>query len=154
EGYPLETIDVSGLKGAGAGGLAQGLLRLPRAFSQSRRILKRYAPDVVVAVGGYSSGPMVMAAALRSLPTAIREQNRLPGVASPMRGKVARRAFIAFDASRRSFPSRKTVLAGNPIRSRLQVQTGQLRGGLLIVGGSQGAHALNELMVETIAQTA
>jgi UDP-N-acetylglucosamine--N-acetylmuramyl-(pentapeptide) pyrophosphoryl-undecaprenol N-acetylglucosamine transferase len=154
EGYALETIDVSGLKGTGAAGVLRGLVRLPRALAQSRRILKRYRPDLVVGVGGYSSGPMVLAAALARLPTAILEQNSIPGITNRMLGRVARRTFIAFDASRRFFPARRTALAGNPIRRRLHGSSARPPAGrtLLVVGGSQGAHALNELVVGALGE--
>jgi UDP-N-acetylglucosamine--N-acetylmuramyl-(pentapeptide) pyrophosphoryl-undecaprenol N-acetylglucosamine transferase len=149
QGYTLETIDVSGLKRTGAAGLMRGLGRLPGAYLQSRRILRRFTPDLVVGVGGYSSGPMVLAAALARIPTAILEQNSIPGLTNRMLSRLARRAFIAFDASRRYFPRKKTVLAGNPIRARLRATapTPGARPTLLVVGGSQGAHALNELMM-------
>jgi UDP-N-acetylglucosamine--N-acetylmuramyl-(pentapeptide) pyrophosphoryl-undecaprenol N-acetylglucosamine transferase len=99
-----------------------------------------------------------MAAAMGGVPTAILEQNSIPGITNRMLGKVARRAFIAFGASRRFFPRKKTTLAGNPIRARLR--TAQASGGgpptLLVVGGSQGAHAVNELVagaIEAMART-
>src|SRR5262245_12359142 len=72
-GLPLRTIEVSGLKRTGVGGFFRGIGRLPRAWAQSRRILREWAPDLVVGVGGYSSGPMVMAAAMKGIPTAILE---------------------------------------------------------------------------------
>ncbi|HJZ86522.1 MAG TPA: undecaprenyldiphospho-muramoylpentapeptide beta-N-acetylglucosaminyltransferase, partial [Polyangia bacterium] len=143
----------SGLKGTGAAGLVRGLWRLPRAIAQSRRILKRYRPDLVVGVGGYSSGPMVLAAALRRLPTAILEQNSIPGLTNRILGRLARRAFVAFEVSRKYFPKRKTALAGNPIRSQLRTlpKADPTQPTVLVVGGSQGAHALNELVADALA---
>jgi UDP-N-acetylglucosamine--N-acetylmuramyl-(pentapeptide) pyrophosphoryl-undecaprenol N-acetylglucosamine transferase len=147
EGYALETIDVSGLKRAGAGGFLRGMTRLPRAFVQSRRILRRFRPDLVVGVGGYSSGPMVLAAAMAGTPTAILEQNSIPGVTNRMLGKVVRQAFLTFEHSKRYFPARKSALAGNPIRTRLRgVPPAPATPCILVVGGSQGAQALNELV--------
>jgi UDP-N-acetylglucosamine--N-acetylmuramyl-(pentapeptide) pyrophosphoryl-undecaprenol N-acetylglucosamine transferase len=148
QGLPLRTIDVSGLKRTGFGGFFRGIGRLPRAWAQSRRILKEWQPDLVVGVGGYSSGPMVMAAYLRGIPTAILEQNSIPGITNRMLGKVTKRAFITFDASRKFFPKKKTVLAGNPIRAKLRAADRKSSGTLLVVGGSQGAHAINELMMQ------
>src|SRR5690349_13422403 len=78
-GWPLELIEVSGLKTVGVLGALRGLLRLPRAWWQARRILKRFQPDAVIGVGGYASGPVVLAARLRGIPTAICEQNSIPG---------------------------------------------------------------------------
>jgi len=148
QGFALRTIEVSGLKRKGFGGFFRGIGRLPRAYRQSKRILKEWQPDLVVGVGGYSSGPMVMAAALNGVPTAILEQNSIPGITNRMLGKVARRAFITFDASRKFFPKKKTVLAGNPIRAKLRAADRSGSGTLLVVGGSQGAHAINELMIK------
>jgi UDP-N-acetylglucosamine--N-acetylmuramyl-(pentapeptide) pyrophosphoryl-undecaprenol N-acetylglucosamine transferase len=151
--YKLETIDVSGLKRTGAGGMVKGLFRVPRAIAQSRRILRDFKPDMVVGVGGYSSGPMVLAAALCGLPTAVVEQNSIPGITNRALGRVARRAFIAFEGSRRFFPARKTVLSGNPIRAKLRAlpaATAGDRPNLLVVGGSQGAHVLNLLVADAL----
>ena len=78
-GYPLELLEVSGLKRTGLRGLVRGLWRLPKAFFASRAILRRFRPDLVVGVGGYASGPLVLAAALAGYPTAIQEQNSRPG---------------------------------------------------------------------------
>jgi len=76
-GFPLETIDVGPLKRQGGLGLLRGLGRVPRSLWQSRRILRRFDPDVVVGVGGYASGPVVLAAYLMGIPTAVQEQNAL-----------------------------------------------------------------------------
>src|SRR5262245_8591072 len=75
EGWPLELIEVGGIKGGGVGGAIRGLLRVPKAMAQSKRILKKLDPGLVVGVGGYASGPVVLAAALGGRPTAILEQN-------------------------------------------------------------------------------
>ena len=72
-GYELDRIEVSGIKGRGIKGLIAGVLRLPRAWLQSRRIIKNFRPDVVVGVGGYASGPIVATAWLMRRPTAILE---------------------------------------------------------------------------------
>src|SRR6185436_16863403 len=113
---PLELIDASGLKTVGALGAVRGLLRVPRALSQSRAIVKRFRPDVVVGVGGYASGPVVMAARLLGVPTAILEQNSIPGMTNKLLGRVAQRAFLAFEDSQRFFPAAKVTMSGNPIR--------------------------------------
>jgi UDP-N-acetylglucosamine--N-acetylmuramyl-(pentapeptide) pyrophosphoryl-undecaprenol N-acetylglucosamine transferase len=161
EGWPLELIDVAGLKGGGLVGIARGLLRVPRALWQSLRILRRFRPDLVVGVGGYASGPLVLTAALTGRATAILEQNSIPGVTNRILGKVVRAVFAAFAESERFFPSRKVKLVGNPIRQRFLSGTGTSTetgagagagaGTVLVCGGSQGAHAVNEVAVEAIA---
>src|SRR2546423_1709988 len=80
EGYELHLIDVTGLAGHGGLPLLTGLLRVPRALWQSLQLLRRVQPDLVVGVGGYASGPVVLAAVLSGLPTAILEQNSVPGM--------------------------------------------------------------------------
>ncbi|MCA9714537.1 MAG: undecaprenyldiphospho-muramoylpentapeptide beta-N-acetylglucosaminyltransferase [Myxococcales bacterium] len=152
QGWPLELIEVSGIKGRGVRGLLTGLLRLPRAWWQSRAILRRVRPDVVIGVGGYASGPIVATAALMRIPTAIMEQNSIPGITNRILARLVRRIFTSFDDLRGFFPERKIVRAGNPIRRALLEQ---LRAGdeqaddhrpprLFVFGGSQGARAINE----------
>jgi len=157
EGFRLETIDVTGLKGKGIFRLLAGLFRLPRAFWQSWRILSREKPSVVVGVGGYASGPMVLAAALRGIPTAVQEQNALPGMTNRILGRFVDAVFIAFKEARDHFPKRKTHLLGNPIRRKLldnflrpREATGRFT--LLVTGGSQGAHRLNARVLEAMKE--
>jgi UDP-N-acetylglucosamine--N-acetylmuramyl-(pentapeptide) pyrophosphoryl-undecaprenol N-acetylglucosamine transferase len=159
-GFPLELIEVSGLKRQGWLGLLRGLVRLPRAFLASRAILRRYRPDLVIGVGGYASGPIVLAAALSGLPTAIQEQNSHPGLTNRLLGHVVRRVFVAFDDAGRYFAHEKTGRHGNPVRRNFLRQVGgpelprgedPSRSTLLVVGGSQGARAVNDLVVEMVA---
>src|SRR5258708_13084088 len=99
----------------GISGFFRGLFRLPRSFAQSIRILRRFDPDVVVGVGGYSSGPLVLAAWMLRIPTAVQEQNALPGFTNRVLGKLVDAVFIAFPEAEAGFPARKTHLLGNPI---------------------------------------
>jgi UDP-N-acetylglucosamine--N-acetylmuramyl-(pentapeptide) pyrophosphoryl-undecaprenol N-acetylglucosamine transferase len=153
EGWPLELIDVGGIKGGGVGGAVKGLARVPRALLQSRRILKKLDPQLVIGVGGYASGPVVLAAALGGRPTAILEQNSVPGFTNRVLGRFVKQVFGAFEGARARFPQNKFVLVGNPIRKKLRAPLGGSRGepkGMLVVGGSQGAHAVNELVSEAM----
>jgi UDP-N-acetylglucosamine--N-acetylmuramyl-(pentapeptide) pyrophosphoryl-undecaprenol N-acetylglucosamine transferase len=157
-GFPLELMEVSGLKRTGLRGFWRGLALLPKAFARSRELLRRFRPDLVVGVGGYASGPLVFVAALSGYPTVIQEQNSRPGFTNRILGRLARRVFVAFSEARRSFSSRKLRLTGNPVRRRFldkvaarattsadpsRAQT------LLVLGGSQGSHAINELASAT-----
>jgi UDP-N-acetylglucosamine--N-acetylmuramyl-(pentapeptide) pyrophosphoryl-undecaprenol N-acetylglucosamine transferase len=153
-GFPLELMEVSGLKRTGVAGLARGLARLPRAFGRSRELLQRFRPDLVVGVGGYASGPLVFVAALLGYPTVIQEQNSRPGFTNRVLGRLARRVFVAFSDARRSFARRKLRMFGNPVRrrflDRVRVDAGAPASAprepsLLVLGGSQGSHAVNEL---------
>jgi UDP-N-acetylglucosamine--N-acetylmuramyl-(pentapeptide) pyrophosphoryl-undecaprenol N-acetylglucosamine transferase len=153
-GFPLELMEVSGLKRTGVKGLARGLARLPSAFARSREVLRRFRPDLVVGVGGYASGPLVFVAALSGYPTVIQEQNSRPGFTNRVLGRLVRRVFVAFSDARRSFAKRKLRLLGNPVRRRFLDRVGAgsaavsappAEPSILVLGGSQGSHAVNEL---------
>ena len=179
QNFPLELIDVGGLKGGGVVGVARGLLRVPRAILQSRAILRRVRPDLVVGVGGYASGPLVLAAWLMGVPTAILEQNSVPGFTNRVLGRLVRAVFAAFGEAAAYFPAHKVRLAGNPIRAAFVAALGDGDAApqgtdaalqsvdaagpdaamhktktLLVCGGSQGAHAVNELVAAAMEHLA
>lgn len=155
-GWELSLIEVSGLKTVGALGAIRGLFRLPRALWQARKVLKEFKPDAVVGVGGYASGPVVLMAKLRGIPTAICEQNSIPGLTNKILGKLVRAVFLSFEESKRFFKPKKSHLTGNPVRREL-VQ--KLLGApppagdkvhVLVSGGSLGAVAVNELAANAL----
>ena len=155
-GFPLELIEVGPLKRQGALQTFRGLMRIPRALWQSRRILRRFDPDVVVGVGGYASGPLVIAAWMMRIPTAVQEQNALPGFTNRTLGRFARACFIAFEEARAAFPPERTHLLGNPIRRAFldnylhSKEPSEERLSMLVTGGSQGAHVLNLRVAEAL----
>jgi UDP-N-acetylglucosamine--N-acetylmuramyl-(pentapeptide) pyrophosphoryl-undecaprenol N-acetylglucosamine transferase len=154
-GYKLETLKVYGLKGMGPLRVLKALFALPAAFFTAWRLLLRYRPDVVVGVGGYSSGPVVLAAWAQRIPTAVQEQNALPGITHKILGKFVRAVFVAFDEARASFPKRKIHLIGNPIRralmeNYLRSRAAHDRFTVLVFGGSLGARGLNTRMIEAL----
>jgi UDP-N-acetylglucosamine--N-acetylmuramyl-(pentapeptide) pyrophosphoryl-undecaprenol N-acetylglucosamine transferase len=154
-GYPLEIIDVGPIKRMGVLGMLRGIFRVPRALGQSMRILRRFDPDVVVGVGGYSSGPVVMAAWMMRIPSAVQEQNALPGFTNRTLGKFVDAVFTAFPEAQASVPRRKTYLLGNPIRrafldNYLHTKPSTDRLSIFVTGGSQGAHALNLKVAEAM----
>ena len=159
-GWDLEFIEVSGLKTVGTLGAVKGMFRLPRALWQARRIVKAFKPDAVIGVGGYASGPVVLAAKLRGVPTAICEQNSIPGLTNKVLGKLVRSVFLSFDESKRFFNAKKIVMSGNPVRrdlvQKLLGSAPEQRTGIsvLVVGGSQGAVAVNELAANALARLA
>jgi UDP-N-acetylglucosamine--N-acetylmuramyl-(pentapeptide) pyrophosphoryl-undecaprenol N-acetylglucosamine transferase len=158
-GYTLALVDVGPLKGQGLRGLLRGLLRLPRALWQSARILRRFKPDVVVGVGGYASGPVLLAAWLLRIPTAVQEQNALAGFTNRILGRIVDVCFVAFEEARAGFPARKVQLLGNPIRrdfldNYLKQKPQEERFSLFVTGGSQGAHALNLHVAEAVERLA
>lgn len=163
EGLDVRYVRVSGLKGKGPGARLRGLARLPLALVDSVVLLARLRPRLVIGVGGYASGPVVVAARLMLRRTAIVEQNSIPGFTNKVLGRIVHRVFVSFPETRKWFPERKVVFTGNPIRRRL-AETLTLdndapeRGPdgrdfhLLVFGGSQGAHRLNVAMVEAVSR--
>ncbi len=156
-GYQLELIKISGIKTVGLRGALRGMFRIPGAMRQSRKLIKKFRPDVVIGVGGYASGPVVMMARLMRLPTAVLEQNSVPGMTNRILGKFARAVFLSFEESRRFFRKKKIVMSGNPIRAAIReaMQEPKQLGPasaphLFVFGGSQGAVAVNELAVDAI----
>lgn len=148
-GYPLCTIPVAGLRGKGPLGILGGLMKIPAALSASRDILREYGPHLVFGVGGYASGPVVLAARFMDIPTAIAEQNAAPGLTNRILGRFALRIFVSFPETLSFFAGEKAVLAGNPVRrgfvegpARKQDRDGRFT--VLVCGGSQGAKAIND----------
>ena len=161
-GYALELLEVSGLKRVGPMAVLRGLLRLPGAFLRSLSILRRFRPDVVLGVGGYASGPLVLAAALWRYPTAIQEQNSVPGITNRILSRLVRVVVVAFDEARGFFPAGKSETIGNPVRSKLVATLTAGAGNdepsaspsILVVGGSQGARAVNDLVLAAVEMLA
>ena len=153
-GFPLELIDFGGVRGKGIVTLALLPLRLLRAFWQALQVVRRVKPDVVVGLGGYITFPGGMMGVLWGKPLVLHEQNSVAGMANKVLAGVADRVFTAFPEV---FPKGQWV--GNPLRAaftrqpgpaeRFASRTGPLR--LLVVGGSLGARALNEMVPKAIA---
>ena len=153
-GFPIEYIDVAGLKGTGLAKRVRGMAQVPIALMQSLRILRRFRPDFAVGVGGYASGPVILAAWMLGMPTAVLEQNTVPGVTNRILAKFVRAVYVMFEASKNYFPPHKVRPLGNPIRKQLLDNFLEERSEandkftILVLGGSQGAHTLNLRMVE------
>jgi UDP-N-acetylglucosamine--N-acetylmuramyl-(pentapeptide) pyrophosphoryl-undecaprenol N-acetylglucosamine transferase len=161
EGFPLDVIRSGGLKGKSIADRARGAALLPASLVDAWRIVSARRPDLVIGVGGYSSGPIVLTAALRGIPTMLLEQNAVPGLTNRLLARVVDAAAVTFDATRPFFGS-KAFVSGNPVRpeflggpqqeSALDDQSTVTR--VLVFGGSQGAHAINVAMVEAAAELA
>ncbi len=156
-GFELRTIDIEGVKGRGLRAVV-ALFKIPWSIVQSFRIIRSYSPDLVVGVGGYASGPAVVAAYLMGIPTVIAEQNAIPGVTNRILARFARRVFTNFAASLKWFPPEKTLITGNPIRAGFVERCGSReksdRFTVMVFGGSQGAHRVNEAVIEAIPRLA
>ena len=154
-GFPLRTIKVEGLKGRSPVRIPASLFKIPGGLFASFRILRTFKPAVVVGVGGYASGPAVLAARLMGIRTAIAEQNAFPGLTNRILGRFADRIFVTFAASASWFPASRTRITGNPIRTaflaeRPQREKDDSRFTLLIFGGSQGSHAINRIVMDAL----
>ena len=149
-GFPLEFISVGGLKGKGGLDLIRNLFRLPVGFLQAWRVVGRHRPGAVLGVGGYSSGPVLLAAAMRGIPTIVHEANAFPGLANRSLARFVTKVAIAFDEAAPRLGRKDAVVTGNPIRAEFFTANRQPstanRKRVLIFGGSQGSRILNETM--------
>lgn len=156
-GYATRSIHSKGLKGKNFFSLLQGLLVLPVSCLEAIFHIVRFRPHLVVGVGGYVTGPVVVAARLLGKPTLIHEQNSIPGLANRKLGSLVSKICLSLPGSGKSFPEEKTVLTGNPVRKELlelsqnKNKTTKDTFTLLILGGSLGAHRINELVTEAFA---
>ena len=154
-GFCQTSIVVEGLKGMGWRKGTIVLLKLPLSFFQSISIIKRFSPHLVLGVGGYSAGPVCLAARLMGIPTAIHEQNSFPGLTNRMLCRIVDRVFISVEESRKYFPGGSLYLTGNPLREELLIEKktydkGNKKFTILVVGGSQGARAINRAFVASL----
>ncbi len=158
-GVPFESIDFTGVRGKGWASLAALPWRLLKALGQSVQVLRRVQPDVVVGFGGYVTFPAGLAAVLLRVPLFLHEQNSLAGMANRVLARVADRVFTAFpQAFTKTAP--RTAWVGNPLRApfleqplpalRFAGRQGPLK--VLVVGGSLGAKALNEVVPLAVAR--
>jgi UDP-N-acetylglucosamine--N-acetylmuramyl-(pentapeptide) pyrophosphoryl-undecaprenol N-acetylglucosamine transferase len=149
EGFRLERVRSMGLMGKSLGAIGRAVALAPVTVADALSVLRRTRPDVVIGLGGYSAGPVVLLAALGGRPTMLMEQNAVPGFTNRLLGPVVRAAAVSYDAAADYFGA-KAFVAGNPVRDAFFAPghprpDGRLR--VLVLGGSQGAHTLNEAMV-------
>lgn len=153
-GFPLDLIRSAGLKRTSPVALMRGLALVPLGLLDAWRLLTRRRPDVVIGVGGYSSGPVVLAAALRGIPTMLLEQNAEPGFTNRLLARWVSAAAVSY-ADTLSWFGQKGFISGNPVRPEFFTAvapahlyaSGDTALRVLILGGSQGAHAINVAMV-------
>ena len=156
EGYPLHTVNVRSLQGRTRLAQLQSLGVLVIGTLQALRLLRRWRPHLVIGAGGYVMAPALLAAAWLRLPRVIMEQNLVPGLTVRVLARCAQRVFTSFPESQEFLTQPKVVCTGTPIRPDITAQAsdtaqkGSNRLNLLVVGGSQGAHRLNQAMVEAL----
>jgi UDP-N-acetylglucosamine--N-acetylmuramyl-(pentapeptide) pyrophosphoryl-undecaprenol N-acetylglucosamine transferase len=148
-GYALELIDVGQLNRVSLATQLKTMVALPRGIFHCLNLLRRWRPQVVVGVGGYASGPAMLAALLRRLPTLAFEPNAVPGLANRLIGRRISAAAVNFAPTLSYF--RNAELTGIPVRAEffaLPPRPPESAPRLLVMGGSQGARALNQKMPE------
>lgn len=155
QGFALETIDFSGVRGKGPITLALLPLRLLRAFWQALQVVRRVKPDVVVGLGGYISFPGGMVGVMCGSPLVLHEQNAIAGMANRWLSRVAARVFCAFPGAIAhgewiGNPLRASFAQQAPAAARFAGRSGPLR--VLVLGGSLGAQALNEALPAALAR--
>ncbi len=149
----LRTIQARRIQGRSLMGKLNALWGLPGAVREACAILKAFQPQLVLGVGGYASGPTLLAAFLLGMKRAIHEQNVIPGMTNRILKRLSQKIFVSFEETKIYFPKEKTVLTGNPIRREI-LKGRERKGGdrftLLIFGGSAGAHRINVCMMEAL----
>ena len=151
-GYPLQLVRVGALKNVSLMTRAKTAFDLPRAVWDAGRMLNEFAPDVVIGVGGYASGPAMLAAVVKHIPTLAFEPNVVPGFANRMVARFVSAAAVHFEETAKYF--RRAEVTGVPVRQAF-FEIPPKRGGaptLLVFGGSQGAHAINEAMIRCLPE--
>lgn len=152
--FRLKMIHAMPIKGTSVSGTLKALWTLPKAIAEAFAVLREFRPQIVLGVGGYASGPGVLAAFLFGTKRAIHEQNVIPGMANRFLKAFSQRVFISFEGARRYFPARKTILTGNPVRKEIAASASQREKGsrftLLVFGGSAGAHRINTAVMESL----
>lgn len=143
--FPFRPLAIRGVRGRGWRGLAQLAWQVPLATLAASRIIGEFRADIVLGVGGYASFPVVLAAWLRRVPSVLLEQNARPGMANRVLARLARRVCTTFPEAARFLPRGKVVVTGNPVRPFSSAPApGDGSFTLLVFGGSQGAHRINE----------
>lgn len=154
-GYPIEGLDISALQRSLSLSNLSFPFKLLKSLCRAKQILKQFRPHYVVGVGGFASGPTLMAASRLGIPMFIQEQNSYPGITNRMLGKKAKAVFVAYESMDTWFPSDRIFVTGNPLRSQISNEVSrydaishfnldETRTTILVVGGSQGALGINK----------
>ena len=161
-GESLELLEVTPLKGQGLGARFKSFARIPTAMKKASALMDDFEPDLVLGVGGYASGPVLLSASLSGRPTALLEQNAQVGMTNRILARFVDRAYISFEQTEEVFGRRKSRLTGNPVRQEF-VEHARLALAdpegfesrartILVLGGSQGARKLNEDVPRALAK--
>lgn len=163
EGFPLVMLNLEGIPRRISPKILKSIWLAGKGLADTFKIIHEFKPDLVVGTGGYVCGPMVLAAALQGVPTAIQEQNAFPGLTNRILGKFVKRVFLGYPEAARYFPSRKVNITGNPIRyeefegitrNEAEKNLGLIGNwtNLLVFGGSQSARRINQALLPVIGK--
>lgn len=158
-GYPIRFMRVLPLRGGGVAGAAKGLWRAAAAVREARTLLLVEQPSIVFSAGGYAAGPISLAARTLGIPVVLLEPNSVAGLANRLMAPFVQRAYTAFERCERHFSRPRVLRLGVPIRSGfLRAEYSRAVGGaglrVLVMGGSQGARTLNEVVPQALARVA
>jgi UDP-N-acetylglucosamine--N-acetylmuramyl-(pentapeptide) pyrophosphoryl-undecaprenol N-acetylglucosamine transferase len=160
EGFEFKPIRSEGLVGKNVQKTLKALFTLGLSFYDAYRIIRQVQPHIVIGVGGYSSGAVVMTAFFTGIPTLIHEQNSVPGLANKILSRFSQATAISYEESRKFFPHHKVSFTGNPVREEIAqgdrekgYNQFELQDGLFTIfvfGGSLGAHSINNAVMEAL----
>lgn len=161
-GFNHRSITAEGVKGRGMWNQVVSVSKIPKGIFESILILKRFKPALVVGVGGYSAGPLVIGAWLLGIKIVLHEQNILPGITNRILSRFADRIYVSFRETQTGLNPKKTRFTGNPVRKEIlqyvkdrenNYISDSMQGrplNVLILGGSQGAHSINMALLEAV----
>lgn len=160
-GWPVMYVKAGGIKGKGFVKAVKGVCKMAVGAIQSIGIIRKFRPATVLGVGGYAAVPAVIAGRLLGVRSAIHEQNAMPGLSNRLLGRFVNRVFLTYPESVRFFPSEKVRITGNPVRKSILKSIAQAKAGgdagkiftLFILGGSQGARKINDVVIEAFLNT-
>ena len=161
-GYPIKGLPVAGFNRKNLLKNIPVLIKLFKSQRLAKKIVKEFRPHAAVGVGGYASGPTLKVAGSIGIPTLLQEQNSYAGVTNKLLAKQAHKICVAYEGMERFFEKGKIILTGNPVRQGLRNHTitreaaistfglNPERKTVLILGGSLGAHTINQCLIENL----
>lgn len=157
--WRFEAMELSGLNGVRGRALRDAVAKLPRAGWRAVELVRRERPHAALGVGGYAGGPLIAVAAALGVPTAVLEPNAIPGLTNRLLAPFVRRAFVTHEVTLRSFPAGVATVTGSPVRRGFLRRMGSPvpdddPPSVLVIGGSQGARAINDVVPDAVASLA
>jgi UDP-N-acetylglucosamine--N-acetylmuramyl-(pentapeptide) pyrophosphoryl-undecaprenol N-acetylglucosamine transferase len=158
-GFILEKITAEGIKGRGLLRQLRSMWKIPMGIFESIRIIKNFKPDLVMGVGSYAAGPVAIGAWLMRKKLILHEQNILPGITNRILSRFADRIYVSFKNTKANFNPEKALYTGNPLRKEFLKKAKDNNTAtsakdytftVLILGGSQGAHSINEAVINAL----